>query len=1025
MKFKYLCAFILSITCLATVRASDLQRIDVLTNRILVLYFTDGYIEHSGYRQHQSVTKAFKSPLDIQKAMAKSSYGIKSTNDTNYSIPLEPEVIGRKTKGMDWSNNCNWVNSVCDNDYINEHFIYLKLPHALTDGHIYTISLEGLAENLASIDLDYHYQTSRSVAIHANQIGYLPDAPVKLVYLSHWMGDGGPLPLDGLEGADFHLFDQLSGEKVYSGKINSRLKLAENPPLDLQRYPNQGYLSMSDVWECDFSEFRRVGDYVLAVKGVGTSFPFRIAGDVYREAYYHTTRQLYHQRSGIALEKQHTEWTRPRNLHPADGRIKFQYTTSRWNEWPSNAAENGQRTEVYSKVLPDYKLETWGWYMDAGDWDGYYNHLKIPRLLMTAFELAPDNFADGELNIPESGNGIPDILDEARWLIDYLDRTRGPSGGVAGARIHPDFEQKAVDNIPSWEDERIWTISGEDHITTYTFAGMAAHLAFLYRKIGLDSLATPLEAKALEAYLWAAANSNPTINDSHNARLYAAASMYKLTGEEKYQNDFAFDFVRNTNARYALDNQHFAWWMYLTTHREDIRADLRSSCLSQAAQYVQNEFVTTAAQRSFRVGFGVNFRTFLGQATTPLIFPALVMYHVTGEQRYYEAAITSCDYVLGANPLDMTWVTGMGHRSPRQLLHLDTWLHPDGRQQFIPGTIPYGPTAPGEGWPPNNGPWSSDFAWNRIYPSRDQWPLHEGFFDNRYCVPTNEYTVHQTSAPAAAVYGFLAGQSKGVFTPNKPPTAILTIDGEQVSGSAVLLKANATDEDGYVYKVEFYNGHQIIGTSYKQPFSFLWQNIPEGAVSLSVVATDNKGLRSDGFVSLQKSIETITPSKTTLNLVVGDIEKLTASFHPLDAIVANLVWESANSAIASVNQLGEVRALSEGTTVITVRALDGDANASVSVNVKALVAGDNTLESKFFVFPNPIDSGWLMIRTPVDMIGAATYKITEMNGKEIAKGEIHISDNPPHLDIRQLKQGLYLIHLSNEIKQVSTKFLIE
>ncbi|WP_373524050.1 glycoside hydrolase family 9 protein, partial [Aquiflexum sp.] len=680
--------------------ASDWVRLSVLNDRILVLQFDDGYIEHSGYRQGQNTTVTYNFPLDVSKTSVLESYKISSSDDPEFAGGISPIKISRKTKGKDFSNDCNWVNNVCDNDYINEHFIYLHLPFQLKQGFTYTIELDQLAENYNKDSFVFDFTKIRSEAVHANQIGFKSTAPVKYAYLSHWMGDGGPIDLDPYSGADFYLIDQKSGERVFQGNIQKRLDLENAGYIDLQRTPQQGFLSMSDVWECDFSDFKVSGEYVLAIEGIGSSFPFRLDEDIYREPYYHAIRQLYHQRSGIPLERQYTDWTRPRNLHPDDRQVRFQYTTSRWMDWLSTSPENGRKEDVYAKLLPDFKLETWGWYMDAGDWDGYYNHLKIPRFLMTAFELVPENFIDGELNIPESGNGIPDILDEARFLIDYLDRTRGPNGGIAGARIHPDFETKPVNNIPSWEDVRVWTISGEDHVTTFTFSGLSAQLAFCYRMLGMEEMSGEMLEKAVQAYEWATENFDTAVDYHHNSRMYAAAWLYKLTGEKAYQDTYIADFNTPSTLRYADDNKDFAIWAYLTDTNEDIDPNARQSSLDFAVQRTISEYILTAENRSFRVGFGPNFRTFLGQATTPLVFPALVLYHITGEERYYRAALTSADYVLGGNPLDMTWMVGSGHQSPQQILHLDTWLHPDGRQEFIPGTIPYGPTSHGDGWTP-------------------------------------------------------------------------------------------------------------------------------------------------------------------------------------------------------------------------------------------------------------------------------------------------------------------------------------
>ena len=99
----------------------------------------------------------------------------------------------------------------------------------------------------------------------------------------------------------------------------------------------------------------------------------------------------------------------------------------------------------------------------------------------------------------------------------------------------------------------------------------------------------------------------------------------------------------------------------------------------------------------------------------------------------------------------MTWITGLGPRHPQHVFHLDAWYN--GQGSFHPGIIPYGPWRKerSEG----QGPW--DVAWphQTVYPPIDEWPGNERWFDNR-CSPMNsEFTVHQNTGPAAALFGFL------------------------------------------------------------------------------------------------------------------------------------------------------------------------------------------------------------------------------------------------------------------------------
>jgi len=172
---------------------------------------------------------------------------------------------------------------------------------------------------------------------------------------------------------------------------------------------------------------------------------------------------------------------------------------------------------------------------------------------VSVYELAPENFADGQLNIPESNNGLADILDEASWLIKYLDRTRGPLGGIAGARIHPDFEE-IHDGIPSWEDTRNWIISGEDYVTTFTFAGLCAQYAFCLNKAGNGDLANNYFSKAEDAFEWANTHFK-TGDDLYNSRLYATAWLYKYSGINTYQNIFKSDYNLVSSKPYAAENR--------------------------------------------------------------------------------------------------------------------------------------------------------------------------------------------------------------------------------------------------------------------------------------------------------------------------------------------------------------------------------------------------------------------------------------------------------------------------------------
>jgi hypothetical protein len=147
----------------------------------------------------------------------------------------------------------------------------------------------------------------------------------------------------------------------------------------------------------------------------------------------------------------------------------------------------------------------------------------------------------------------------------------------------------------------------------------------------------------------------------------------------------------------------------------------------------------------------------IGQQTTPWMLEAAVGWALTKRtdpqkaRQYLAACYTTCDYFLGGNSLNMTWVTGLGPRHPNHVFHMDAWYN--GRDEFHPGIIPYGP------WRKTRdlgaGPWDADWPNQTLYPPIDDWPGNERWWDNR-CAPLNaEFTVHQNLGPAAAIFGFL------------------------------------------------------------------------------------------------------------------------------------------------------------------------------------------------------------------------------------------------------------------------------
>jgi len=765
---RMLCAVMaLPVLASSPARSYDLVEALPLAERIIMVHVDEGHAVH--HRRGQKRTEGERivlTQLDAVAACRPDAWTVSCDADSAFAGGLRPTRVGRKSKGTDFAwmvqgwdkKNNRAVNR--DPDHAKEHWLYLVMPHALKQGRTYRVEASGLA-GIEPMDLAFDSAASRSEAVHVNLIGYPTDSPAKYAYVYHWAGDMGSVDYSFLKGASFRLIDQRTRRAVFTGPVTFRARADRQETGQLKDTPNGNYLC-AEVWQCAFGSFATPGTYVVAVDRVGCSFPFRIDADVYREAFRTTCRGLYHNRSGIALTKPYTEFERPASHNPlvTPGFAgKLVYTTCRSDD--KNAIKAGIKGPI----------DVWGWYQDAGDWDSYSSHLNVPTTLCFAYETAPRNFSDGELNIPESGNGVPDILDEAAWLPRFCHRLRhallakGWGTGGVGLRISGDHfggDCRADGTTKgSWEDiDRRWSVGGEDPYATMRYAGVAAHLAHCLRLAGrADPDGVDWCMEALESYAWAVAHASRKAGKKVDAtRAYAAAAIFRLTGERSYEDDFERATSGMKRGDELLWDKPYGPWVYCLGGgpeggREDLAARMRAIVLASA----ELEALTNSEKRALRWGGHWYMPMLIGQQTTPWILDGIVGWALTKDddpekaRAFRGAVVTTCDYFLGTNALNHTWVTGLGARHVNHVFHMDAWYN--GTPTPHPGVIPYGPWKKGKDL--GQGPWDKDWPNKTLYPGIDRWPGNERWFDNRNCPNTGEFTIHQNTCYAAATYGWL------------------------------------------------------------------------------------------------------------------------------------------------------------------------------------------------------------------------------------------------------------------------------
>lgn len=528
------------------------------------------------------------------------------------------------------------------------------------------------------------------MSIYVNQVGYLP------VGKKH---------------------ATISGEKAYS-LLDSNNNVVLSGAVDKLVFDDA---SGEETAVIDFSSVTTAGTYHFKTES-GSSCSFVIGENVYDALTYDSLKMFYFQRCGSEL------------LEKYAGRFA------------RKACHTGKVSVLRN---PEIVFECSGGWHDAGDFGRYTTAAAVALAhLLYAYELNKDKLSF-DFNIPETGNGTPDILNECRYELEWLLKMQLEDGSV----YHKCTSIRHTDFLMPDEDPLPFIVTPVSSMAVADFAAVCALSERHFRPFDKD-FADTLKNAALKAFGWLESHPALLFNEPKECttgdygdscdideRMWAIAEIARMTGRTDLQGTlFAMtEYHISTTALGWRDVGGLAALCVLTdkdnTFNSELISVFKSRWIDEADRLMTvcrgNGF--EHAQRATDIRWGSNMGVLLNA------FILIYATELTGDSKYIDAGSYQLDYILGRNPMNVSYVTGHGERAFRNPHNRPTAS--DGIDDPTPGFVSGGP---------NGRP--CDEAACKAIPANTA-PM-KCYLDEVPSYSTNEITIYWNS-PLVLILGYL------------------------------------------------------------------------------------------------------------------------------------------------------------------------------------------------------------------------------------------------------------------------------
>jgi len=657
-----------------------------------------------------------------------------------------------------------------------------------------------------------------SPAIHVNQEGYTTSLP-KVAMVGYYLGDMGELEVPSAPG--FELVDARSGESVFRGRLTPRRDVGyRTTPTPYQA-----------VLAADFSEFQRPGEYRLEVAGLGASLPFLIDDGIAMGFARTYALGLYEQRCGTSNDLPYTRFVHGA-CHVAPAQVPDQSDPAFAFTWATIAGYGGvpgadnppqvapALTSEASQLYPFVRkgtVDVSGGHHDAGDYSKYtINSAELIHYLVFAVDSIPGVAKLDNLGIPESGDGISDVLQEAKWEADYISKLQDSDGGFYFL-VYPRDRQYESNVLPDHGDPQVvWPKN-----TSATAAAVAALAqcasspefkrsfpAAAAQYLRQAQLGWQFLSTAIARYGKAGAYQKITFYGdryTHDDELaWAACELFLATGDARFQRQL-FEWFPDPSDRATL---RWGWWRMSESWGNAIRSyafAARSGRLPASAldaRYLSlcegqvmaagDDALDWSAKNAYATPLPLATKAVNGAGWYFSVDQAsdmAVAYAIDPKPAYVDALVGALNYEGGCNPVNVTYLTGLGTRRQREVV---SQYAQNDRRVLPPSGIPIGNIQASFQYMPKYGTelreatYPDDNAAVSPYPFYDRW-------SDAFNVTTEYIAVNQ--ARSLLVAAFLAARTPQGGATWSPARAQVVTPGAPVQLNApVVLRVDVHGE---------------------------------------------------------------------------------------------------------------------------------------------------------------------------------------------------------------------------------------